>query len=51
MHAHAHRYKTHKEKQSVNMYKDVQVNFTIITLNDNAQQRWTHQLQCTSHLT
>ncbi len=52
MHAHAHRYKTQKETQSINTYKDAQVNFTIMTLNDNAQLLWTHQLQYTSsHLT
>lgn len=51
MHTHAHRYKIHNQKQSVNTYKVAQVNLTIITLNDNAQRCWTHQLQCTSHLT
>lgn len=49
MHTHAHRYNIHNQKQSVNTYKDAQVNLTIIT--PHAHRCWTHRLQCTSHLT
>lgn len=51
MYTHAHRYKTHNQKQSVDTRKVAQVNLTIITLNDNAQRCWTQRLQCTSHST